>query len=173
MKVAGRRYSSRPHLGRCFEAASQPSLMVSTGSSHVQRRQDAHRPLPSRFTRPRGAGDVMGGVYPKRRLRGSRFSATTAPPTRSPAERRSRTKPSIAHPSKRGQPTLWNAGKSKIKLGSSPRSNWCLRGPRLARDTPGGMRRLGTPGGYAALLSKLNKRSTAALNKLRLGLISP
>lgn len=78
------------------------------------------------------------GVYPKRRLRGDRFSATTAPPTRSPAERRSRTKPSIAHPSKRVNQALRNAGKTEIKLASSPRSKLASGGgPAYRRIPPG------------------------------------
>ena len=61
---------------------------------------------------------------------------------------------------------------SKTKWGSSPRSNWCPGRPGLSPDTPGGMLRLDTPGGYAALISKLNKRSLTALNKIRVCLLS-
>ena len=54
---------------------------------------------------------------------------------------------------------------SKIKLVSE--------GAALSSGYPRGYAEAGYPRGYAALLSKLNKRSTAALNKLRVGLISP
>ena len=153
MKVAGRRYSSRPHLGRCFAAASQPSLMVFTGSSHVQRRQDAHRPLPSRFTRPRGAGDDMVGSIPPETASRWPLQCDHRSAYSKPCRKEEQDEAQHSTPVEAGSTDSVERRKAQDQTGVQSKIKLVSEGPGLALDTPGGMRGLDTPRGYAALIS--------------------